>query len=113
LAERKLQLMLSPSLSTLFQIKSSKSRQKLLKLLVLPAINIWPNTSEKITSTWDAESTHGTCWESIRCCHVPVPIDFKQVWDEPSVNHMVNAPESKLAQSFTQSESEKLTSKRH
>jgi hypothetical protein len=40
LVERKLQLMLSPSLSTLFQIKSSKSRQKLLKLLVLPAINI-------------------------------------------------------------------------
>jgi len=57
---------------------------------------------EKITSTWDAEFTHGTSSESIRCCHAPELIDSKPVWDKPSVNLMEKSPELKLDQFCTQ-----------
>ena len=96
---------LSPSIWSLG--KKNKFLHVPSKLPVLLLTNIWVKLLEKKISIWDVESTLGILLESIKCCHVLVPIDFKLVWEELSVNQWKNALELKSVNLYTLSDVKK------
>ena len=110
---------------TWFPTNTNNFHQKLLKLLEfaptstsLTGLQMACSNGEtgisskslvKKGSISESELIHITSSESTRCCHVPVPIDFKLEWEVLGENQLAQSLESTLVKSCFQFEQEILT----